>query len=85
MTRIDTGSMVHSCDTRDDPETFYVVVETNINTLSGPAHIIAIPGEEEFTRCYRLARFLSSCDSEIAAEVAAAERYSSTLTSEVSA
>lgn len=75
---VSPGSFVHSHDKRDDPETFYVVVETDVHTSSGLAHKIALPEEPEQT-FYRLVWLLSSADAEVKHHVAEAERHAADI------
>lgn len=70
---MDIGTLVHSLDLRDDPEVFYVVLETDIHTRSGLCHKIAEVGREEHW-VYRLVRLLVDADAEVAALVREAER-----------
>lgn len=67
------GSFVHSLYLRDDPETFYVVIEEGVHTRSGLAHKIALP-EEPTVGLYRLDSLLVPADKEVAQLVTEAER-----------
>ena len=59
------GSIVRSRDPRDDSEIFYVVVEGGIEHRTGRCSKVAEVGNEKI-EVYRLDRFLSSADAEVA-------------------
>jgi hypothetical protein len=57
------GTIVHSLDLRDDPQMFYVVIESDIHCSSGLCDKIAEVGREEFG-VYRLQRLLVDATDE---------------------
>lgn len=77
---IRVGGFVHSLDSRDDRDDFFVVLEMDVRTTSGLAHKIALPGEHE--SMYRLVRMLVSADEEIARFVREAEAEAAKLRGE---
>jgi hypothetical protein len=69
---IEKGTIVHSLDTRDDREVYFVVLETGVPTRAGMTCKIAECGREE-EHVYRQDRLLREADAEIRAEVDAAK------------